>query len=80
MSRSSWNCSELVGEKWDVASQKWRDAEITAMTSVASIWQDTCELIETNVIKNNTHNIQPINIYESENKCLEKAMISASQP
>jgi len=50
------------------------------MTSVASIWQDTCELIETNVIKNNTHNIQPINIYESENKCLEKAMISASQP
>ena len=36
---------------------KWRDAAITATKSVASIWQGTCELIETNDIKNNTHNI-----------------------
>jgi hypothetical protein len=30
---------------------KWRNAAITAMTSVASIWQGACELIEINVIK-----------------------------
>jgi hypothetical protein len=47
---------------------------------MASILLGTCELIETKDIKNNTHNIQPINIYESENKGLEKALISASQP
>jgi hypothetical protein len=55
---------------------KWRDGAITGVTSVASIWHGNCELIETNVIKNNTHNIQPVNIYGNENNDLEKALIS----
>lgn len=52
------------------------DAASTAMTSVASICQGTCELIETDVITNNAHNIQSINFYEREDEGLEKAPIS----
>ena len=57
-----------------------RSCNFFPMMSVASIWQGTCELTETNAIKNNTHNIQSINIYESEDEGLGKALNSEVSP
>jgi hypothetical protein len=49
------------------------------MKSVAIIWQDTRELIEKKVTKNSIRSIKSVNIYENENKDLEKACIFRTQ-
>jgi hypothetical protein len=51
MSRSSWKCSEIAGENWDVASQNGATLQLLLWRRWPNIWQGICELIETIVIK-----------------------------
>jgi hypothetical protein len=45
---------------------------MSAVKPVAATLNSSCELTESNTIKHNTHNANPINFYEREMKFLKR--------
>jgi hypothetical protein len=58
-------------------ARTWRVTPVPAAVGSISVISDSCcELIGNDVTKNSTKGVQQINIYGSETKNLEKALIS----